>query len=63
MRVEEDDHSMYSRKSSSGASKSGAIRRMLSLALPAIHGHDVRWTYRTWAKGCSFSVIVISSPG
>src|SRR5207249_2649022 len=39
MRVEEQVHSMYSRKSSSGALKSGAIQCGMSLALPGWHGH------------------------
>jgi hypothetical protein len=35
MRVEQQVHSVYSLKSSSGPSKSGAIQRILSLAVPA----------------------------
>src|SRR5262249_29634464 len=38
MGVEQKPHSMYSRKSSSGASKSSAMRRILPLALPGWRG-------------------------
>jgi len=56
-------HSTYSRDSSSGASKSVAIRKILCLTLPALHGQDVREAFRTCANGCSWPVIVISSRG
>ena len=64
VRVQEQGHSMYSLKSSSGASKSGAIQWMVPLALPALHGHELRGSARTnFATGSPFSAITTSSPG
>ena len=42
---------MYSRNSSSGASKSGAIHKILSLALPARHGHELSPVFVSFATG------------
>jgi len=36
---------------------------MLSFALPALHGHEVRSAFFSSASGWPWSVIVIASPG
>jgi len=54
---------MYSLNSSSGASKSGAIQRILSFALPARQGQRVRSLRTSLANGCPCSAMTTSSPG
>src|SRR6266545_3747961 len=63
VRVEQERHSMYSLNSSSGASKSGAIHRILSFADPAAQGQLVRSVRTSLASGWPLSIRTTSSPG
>src|SRR5262249_5210081 len=56
-------HSMYSRKSSSGASKSGAIQCFASLALPATQGHRLGRARVSVANGSPSRTMTNCSPG
>src|SRR4051812_14309057 len=62
MGVQEQVHSMFSLNSSSGSSKSEAMR-IFPLALPALHGHWVFGSVRaSLATGWLFSMITNTSP-
>ena len=62
MGVEQQLHSMYSLISSSGSSKSGAMYKMLPLPNPGAGRGALGCCATSFATGCWFSVMMISSP-